>query len=247
MRKRKGVSESNTQSYQFILVTDAGEFIPPESNTINWYDSVITALDPSWLLVPQIADPPLTATTTTERRTKSMNQQGRTTRRTTPSSSTTATSYPPLRSTPIVNTTPTRNPPLPLLPPRQITPPPPPPPPVILTPASTNATNSIANTPIDRDTTAIANLCDYYSSNEARNRFGYVNPKNDEQQNESVREVIIKRIKKFHIAAFTCDGWRDILDVNDEKNMYTPAHVYKLQRKCKFLYYTLNIIVLKQS
>ena len=45
--------------------------------------------------------------------------------------------------------------------------------------------------------------------------FGYAKPKNDEERNKDVRDIIYDRIIKFRNAAFTFSGWKDLLNDGD--------------------------------
>ena len=54
-------------------------------------------------------------------------------------------------------------------------------------------------------------VCSYFKSGDAQKLFGYYHPETEADKNEDARQIIEKRIVKFWKAAFTNDGWRDVL------------------------------------
>ena len=89
-------------------------------------------------------------------------------------------------------------------------------------------------------------LTDYFHSNLARKNFGYKHPLNYEDQTKPVEEIICGRIRRFYNAAYSCEGWKDVLEDEDVDNKMNHYHIYKIKHKSLFLCRTLTIFLTKK-
>ena len=87
------------------------------------------------------------------------------------------------------------------------------------------------------------NLQTYFHSKLARNLFGYTTPKNDEENNKDVRDIIYERILKMREGAFTYSGWRNVMEDNDENNKCGVRFVHNIKMKCKFVFHALTVFL----
>lgn len=72
-------------------------------------------------------------------------------------------------------------------------------------------------------------------------------PKDDEERNKDVRDIIYNRMIKFWSAMFTYSGWRGVLEDGDKHDKYDEKFIYALQTKAKYLYHELSILLEKKE
>ena len=85
-------------------------------------------------------------------------------------------------------------------------------------PVESPATSAVVQTPLHNQT--------YFHSKVARNVFGYSKPKNKEERNKDVRDIIYERILKFRAGAFTYSGWQNLMEDRDEINKCNNRFVH---------------------
>ena len=70
----------------------------------------------------------------------------------------------------------------------------------------------------------------YWESVEARKTFGYYNPKNKEDEEISVRDIVYERVIKLRKAALTSVGWKDAVEDRDIHKKCTAPFVFLIQK-----------------
>ena len=95
----------------------------------------------------------------------------------------------------------------------------------------------------DISTTSEFQQLSYFHSKEARKVFGYSNPKNDEQANKDIRDILYERIIKLQEGAFTYSGWMNLMEDKDEHQKCEPRFIYSIQTKAKYLLHALTILL----
>ena len=112
----------------------------------------------------------------------------------------------------------------------------------IASPAMSPAMSPVATSPATPQATSLLSLSSqvshtkniqnpllnqtYFHSKVARNVFGYSKPKNKEERNKDVRDIIYERILKFRAGAFTYSGWQNLMEDRDEINKCNNRFVH---------------------
>ena len=83
----------------------------------------------------------------------------------------------------------------------------------------------------------------YFHSKEARNVFGYSLPKNDEDRNKDVRDIIYERMVKMRDGAFTFNGWKQLIEFGDFSDRCGARFSDQIKMKAKYIYHALAILL----
>mmetsp|Transcript_36759 Transcript_36759/g.89212 ORF Transcript_36759/g.89212 Transcript_36759/m.89212 type:complete len:323 (+) Transcript_36759:462-1430(+) len=83
----------------------------------------------------------------------------------------------------------------------------------------------------------------YWNSSNAEKDFGLIKPRN-ENDNEDVRALVEKRIKKMKSAYQTPGGWRNVLEDRDSGDCYSTTDIFQLRWKCRYLSKALDIALI---
>ena len=87
----------------------------------------------------------------------------------------------------------------------------------------------------------------FWNSPEARQLFGYMNPINYEEEEQSVEEIIVRRLEAFHKAHLDAEGYKVLVEDNNYNNNLTSHQIFLIRQKCKYLYHSLCIALEQKS
>ena len=87
----------------------------------------------------------------------------------------------------------------------------------------------------------------YFQSKEAHKVFGYSAPKNNEERDKDVRDIIYQRIERFQNGVYTFSGWRQLMEDGDKENKCGERFVCEVRNKAKYLFHALTILLEKKE
>ena len=74
-----------------------------------------------------------------------------------------------------------------------------------------------------------------------------MNPVNNEEEEEAVEEIIVRRIEAFHKAHLDAEGYKVLVADNKYNNNLTSHQIFLIQQKCKYFYHSLCITLEQKS
>ena len=77
--------------------------------------------------------------------------------------------------------------------------------------------------------------------------FGYFRARNEEERQESVKDIMMRRIKLFRAGFLTSSGWRNVVEDGDIHNKANEFFIYQIKRRCRYLFHALSIALINKD
>lgn len=117
--------------------------------------------------------------------------------------------------------------------------------PNLVTPAKSSSSEKSSSSKKSRKTKRSESIRkeDFWESPEAILWFGFEEPTEDSP--ESIREVVQARIKRLKVAFLEPEGWKQVVDDFDIKNLCSSVDIFRIQTKARIIATALQIALKK--